>query len=124
MLKLEDYRLANGLRVSFINGEPCSFQSRGREEFPSFLTARGKIGLTDLRQFVESGETRLFLTQVGLLTYDELGEESRLFLSKKLAEALAAFSAGRLRPVSSAGTSASRGGARGENRENCGAESG
>ena len=82
--------LASGLQISFVNGEPCSFLSRGREEFPSYLAARGKIGLSDLRQFVESGETRLFLTQVGLLTYDELGEESRLFLTKKLAEALAA----------------------------------
>ncbi|HYS43993.1 MAG TPA: response regulator [Geobacteraceae bacterium] len=82
--------LANGLRISFINGEPFSFQSRGREDFPSFLVARGKIGLSDLRQFVESGDARLFLTQAGLLTYDELGEESRLFLSKKLTEALTA----------------------------------
>ena len=82
--------LATGLRISFIHGEPFSFQSRGREDFPSFLVSRGKIGLSDLRLFVESGEARLFLTQAGLLTYDDLGEESRLFLSKKFTEALAA----------------------------------
>lgn len=84
--------LANGPGISFINGEPCSFLSRGREEFPSYLAARGKIGLTDLRQFVESGEERLFLTQAGLLTYDELAEESRLFLVKTVTEALVANS--------------------------------
>jgi len=82
--------LTDGLKVAFLNGEPFSFSSRGREDFPSFLVARGKIGLSDLRLFVESGEERLFLTQVGLLTYDELTEESRLFLVKKLTEALEA----------------------------------
>ncbi|MCM2356911.1 MAG: response regulator [Geobacteraceae bacterium] len=79
--------------ISFINGEPFSFLSQGREDFPSFLVARGKIGLDDLRQFVASGEERLFFTRAGLLSHDELVEESRLFLAKKLTEALAAGSA-------------------------------
>lgn len=81
--------ITGGPLVSFINGEPFSFLSRSREEFPAFLLARGRIGSGDLRQFVESGEERIFLTQSGLLTYDELVEESRLFLVKSLMDALA-----------------------------------
>jgi CheY-like chemotaxis protein/tetratricopeptide (TPR) repeat protein len=79
-----------GLPISFINGEPVSFLSRGREDFPTFLAARGKIGLDDLRRFAASGEERLFFTQSGMLTYDDLTEESRLFLVKHLMEALSA----------------------------------
>lgn len=75
--------------ISFINGEPFSFLSRNREEFPAFLVAQGRIGLSDLRQFVDSGEERIFLTQTGLLTYEDLVEESRLFLMKSLTDALA-----------------------------------
>jgi tetratricopeptide (TPR) repeat protein len=76
--------------VCFINGEPFSFLSRNREEFPAYLVGRGKIGLSDLRHFVACGEERIFLTQTGLLTYEELQEESRLFLAKSLMDALAA----------------------------------
>lgn len=79
-----------GSPITFINGEPVSFLSRGREDFASFLAARGKIGLDELRRFVASGEERLFFTQSGILTYDELTEESRLFLVKKLIDALSA----------------------------------
>ncbi|HEY6871286.1 MAG TPA: response regulator [Geobacteraceae bacterium] len=82
--------IANAPPISFINGDPFAFQSRGREDFPSFLAARGKIGAGALRQFVESGEERLFFTQAGLLTYEELTEESRLFLRNTLTEAVAA----------------------------------
>ena len=93
--------IAGGPVVSFINGEPLSFVARGREDFPAFLAAKGKIGLSDIRHFAESGEERLFLTQTGLLTYDELVEESRLFLVKSLMDALelnspAEFTAGHL----------------------------
>jgi len=81
--------IAGGPPVSFINGEPFSFLSRNREEFPAFLVSRGKIGPADLRHFVDSGEERIFLTQAGLLTYEELVEESRLFLVKHLSDGLA-----------------------------------
>ncbi len=79
-----------GPLVCFINGEPFSFLSRKREDFPAYLVDRGKIGLSDLRHFVACGEERIFLTQTGLLTYEELLDESRLFLAKSLMDALAA----------------------------------
>lgn len=81
--------LPKGPPVSFFKGEPFSFQSRGRDEFPSFLIARGKIKTFDMSLLVESGEERLFITQTGLLGYQELVEESRLFLAKLLMDALA-----------------------------------
>ena len=80
--------ITGGPLISFINGEPLSFLSRNREDFPAFLVAKGKIGQSDLRHFVDSGEERIFLTQTGLLTYEELMEESRLFLVKSLMDAL------------------------------------
>ncbi|KAF0219466.1 MAG: response regulator [Geobacteraceae bacterium] len=81
--------LAKGPPVSFFKGEPFSFHSRGREEFPSFLVARSKIRAVDKNLIVEYGEDRLFITQAGLLGYHELMEESRLFLAKLLMDALA-----------------------------------
>jgi CheY-like chemotaxis protein/Flp pilus assembly protein TadD len=81
--------ITGGPLVSFINGEPFSFLSRNREDFPVFLAAKGKIGLDDVRHFTDSGEERLFLTQSGLLTYEELLEESRIFLVKSLMDAMA-----------------------------------
>jgi CheY-like chemotaxis protein len=81
--------IAGGPPVSFINGEPLSFLSRNREEFPAFLVSHGKIGPDDLRHFVDSGEERILLTQSGLLTYEELVEESRLFLVKSFMDGLA-----------------------------------
>ena len=76
--------------VSFLNGEPFSFFSRGREEFPAFLVARGEIGLGDLHHFVASGEDRLYFTKAGLLPYEDLVKYSRLFLTKTLTDALKA----------------------------------
>jgi DNA-binding response OmpR family regulator/tetratricopeptide (TPR) repeat protein len=81
--------ITGGPAVSFINGEPLSFPSRNRGEFPEFLVAQGKIGPDDHQQYLDSGEERIFLTQSGLLTYDELQEESRLFLVKSIMDALA-----------------------------------
>ncbi len=78
-----------GPPVSFVRGEPISFHSRGREDFPSFLVSRGKISTTEMKLFVESCEERLFFTQAGFLSYDDLVEESRLFLSKCLTDLLA-----------------------------------
>ena len=95
--------ISGGPSVSFINGEPFSFLTRSREEFPAFLAGRGKIAPDDVRQFVASDEERIFLTQTGLLTYEELMEESRIFLVKSLMDALsinapAEFTSGQPEP--------------------------
>ena len=87
--------LPGGLQISLLNGEAVSFGAKGRRDFPSYLVARGKIGLSMVREFVEADAERLFFTEAGLLTYDELAEESRLFLVKSLAEALATDSPAR-----------------------------
>ena len=81
--------LPHGTRVSFYHGEPISFLSRGNDAFATFLAARGKISRDDLQLFINSGEARLFLTQSGILTFEELVEESRLFISGKFVESLA-----------------------------------
>jgi CheY-like chemotaxis protein len=91
--------LPQGIQVCFIHGEPYSFVSRGKEEFPAFLVSRGKISADDLKLFVGNDEERLFFTQAGLLTYEDLVDESRLFLAETLMdslaeEAAAAFSEG------------------------------
>ncbi|HEY5975687.1 MAG TPA: response regulator [Geobacteraceae bacterium] len=80
--------IGRGEPVVFVKGEPFSFLSRGREEFTSFLLDKRKITRDDQQVFLESGEERLFLTQSGMLTYDELLEESQLFLTKRLTESL------------------------------------
>jgi DNA-binding response OmpR family regulator/tetratricopeptide (TPR) repeat protein len=82
--------LAEGSPVLFLTGEPITFQARGHEDFPAFLAAHGKIGQDDLRNFVASGEGRLYFTQVGVLSYEELIEESRLFIFHRLLKALEA----------------------------------
>jgi CheY-like chemotaxis protein/tetratricopeptide (TPR) repeat protein len=91
--------LPGGLPVVLHNGEPCSFISRGRVEFPSFLVDRGTITPAELREFVDADAGRIYFTETGLLTYDELTETSRLFLVQALTAALeanepAGFSAG------------------------------
>ncbi|HEX5774173.1 MAG TPA: response regulator, partial [Geomobilimonas sp.] len=77
-----------GSPVAFLKGEPISFMTQGKGDFRDHLVARGKITLADRKAFLAGGEERLFITQAGLLTYDELAEESRLFLTKKLVDAL------------------------------------
>ncbi len=77
-----------GLPVVMLKGEPVSFVSSGRDDFPAFLHGRGKISAADRQAFVTSKEERLFFTQAGLLNYDELAEESRHFLYKRLADGL------------------------------------
>ncbi len=74
--------------ITFIKGEPCSFVAQGRGDFPAFLAARGKIAAAEAKLFIDSGEERLFFTQAGLLAYDELVEESRLFLTKTIVDSL------------------------------------
>jgi CheY-like chemotaxis protein/curved DNA-binding protein CbpA len=78
----------DGAPVVFLRGEPVSFVSRGRDEFPAYLHSQGKIAPNDRQTFVAAKEERLFFTQAGLLTYDELTEESRNFLYKRLANGL------------------------------------
>ncbi len=81
-------RIGDGSPVVFLNGEPVSFLARGAGDFPEFLVAKGKISREDKRLFLESGEDRLFFTQAGLLSYDDLIHESRLFIARRLTEAL------------------------------------
>lgn len=80
----------NGSPIAFLNGHPFTFISKGRSDFPAFLLTKGKISRENARHFVSANEDRLFFTQAGLLTYDELKEESRLFLMKRLTEVMAA----------------------------------
>jgi CheY-like chemotaxis protein/tetratricopeptide (TPR) repeat protein len=80
--------IGSGAEVAFVRGEPFSLLSRGKEDFHSFLVNRGSIAPEDGRLFSENGEGRLFLCQAGILPYDELVEESRLFLAKLLTDSL------------------------------------
>lgn len=77
--------LAGGTRIAFVNGEPVSFSS---DDFIPYLLSSGHLGSADLEQFRQQGWGRLQLTEAGLLSYDELLEQSRLFLSKQLTEAI------------------------------------
>lgn len=74
--------------IVLLNGEPLTFVSRGRKDFPAFLATRGKLPKERAGILSESGEERLFLTRTGLLTYDDLVEESRQFLTRLLAATL------------------------------------
>ena len=78
-------QLAPGTSVSFLQGEPVSFSS---DEFLPFLLSTGHLGPDDLRQYHPRGSGRLQLSEAGLLSYDELLEQSRLFLSKRLSESI------------------------------------
>ena len=80
--------LPQGSPVAFLKGEPVSFLTRKSSDFPDYLVTRGKITPGDRKTFLAGGEERILLTQAGLLTYDELVEESRHFLTKKLTDAL------------------------------------
>lgn len=89
----------DGSPVAFLQGEPVTFLARGRVDFPAFLAARGKLAPDELEGFAAHGSDRLFLTEAGYLTYEDLVEESRLFLfhhlMKRLEEgAQADFTAG------------------------------
>ena len=78
-------QLSGGTRIGFLQGEPVSFCS---DEFLPFLLSTGHLGPADLAEFHPRGSLRLQLVQAGLLSYDELIEQSRLFLSKRLSEAI------------------------------------
>ncbi len=75
--------------ISFIKGEPSSFLARKKPDFPEFLLAKGKITRDDAKAFIESCEEKIFFTETGLLTFDELQSESQLYLSKLLLDHLA-----------------------------------
>jgi Tetratricopeptide repeat len=82
-----------------LNGEPCSFISRGKTEFPTFIVDRGIITPANQREFAAADRGRIYFTEAGLLTYEELAETSRIFLMQALLTALEAnepakFSAG------------------------------
>ena len=77
--------LPTGTSISFLQGEPVSFCSDG---FLPFLLAAGQLAPADLAQFHPHGSSRLQLTEAGLLSLDALIEQSSLFLTKCLSEAL------------------------------------
>jgi len=74
-----------GTRIALLQGEPVSFSS---DRFIPFLLSRGHLRPADLEQYHPEGSGRLRLTEAGLLSYEELFEQSRLFLSKELTEAM------------------------------------
>ena len=77
--------LSCGTRICFVQGEPVSFAS---DAFLPFLLSTGHLRPAELQQYLPPGSDRLRLTEAGLLSYDELIEQSRLFLSKRLTEAI------------------------------------
>jgi DNA-binding response OmpR family regulator/tetratricopeptide (TPR) repeat protein len=77
-------QLSSGTRISLLQGEPVSFSS---DEFIPFLLSTGHLGPADLADYFPQGSGRLQLTEAGLLSYDELLDQSRLFLSKRISEA-------------------------------------
>jgi len=83
-------RIGDGSPLVFLKGEPVSFLARGRGDFPDFLVAKGKISREEKQLFLESGEERLYFTQAGLLSYDDLIHESQLFIARRLVESLSA----------------------------------
>ncbi len=74
--------------VAFVKGEPSSFLARGRTDFADFLLAKGKINREDRQTFLEGNGERIFFTEAGILTFDELQSESQLFLTKLLLDHL------------------------------------
>lgn len=81
-------QIGAGSPVAFVKGEPAAFLARNRSDFPDFLLAKGKIGPEDKKIFLESGAERIFFTEAGMLSLEELQVESQLFVAKRLLEAL------------------------------------
>lgn len=88
----------DGSPVVFRQGEPVSILTKGKGDFHAFLAARGKLHQDDLPDLTASGGGRLFLTEAGYLTYEELVEESRHFLVHRLTTALAVTAPARFIP--------------------------
>ena len=74
--------------VSFVKGEPSSFLAREKSDFAEFLLAKGVISRDDMALFLESRGERIFFTEAGILTFDELQSESHLYLMKLLLDHL------------------------------------
>lgn len=74
--------------VSFVKGEPASFLTRGKSDFAGFLRSKGKITADEMRSFLDCNSDRLFFTEAGLLSLEELQNESGLYLAKLLLENL------------------------------------
>jgi CheY-like chemotaxis protein/tetratricopeptide (TPR) repeat protein len=81
-------QIGAGSPVAVMNGEPAGFLARGNSDFPDYLLARGKISRDEKQLFLESGADRLFFTEAGILSYDDLLSESQQFLGKRLMEDL------------------------------------
>jgi DNA-binding response OmpR family regulator/tetratricopeptide (TPR) repeat protein len=79
--------LSGGTRVTLLKGEPVSFVSG---EFIPFLLATGHLAASDVETYLPHGASRLQLTEAGLMSYEELIEQSRLYLFKRLSEAIEA----------------------------------
>jgi len=77
--------LSPATRISFLQGDPVSFCS---EEFVPFLLSNGNLDPADLLQFLPHGSSRLQFVEAGLLSLDELLEQSRRFLTLRLIEAV------------------------------------
>jgi CheY-like chemotaxis protein/tetratricopeptide (TPR) repeat protein len=80
--------LGDGSPIAFLRGEPITFQSAGRGDFLSFLRGRSRLNSGDETKWSLLGKDRLQITRAGLLTLEELMEESRAFLSRLLLDAL------------------------------------
>lgn len=80
--------VAHRAPICFIKGEPVSFVAKGRDEFTSYLASKGQISRDEIYQFAASGAERLQLTLSGLMTFDDLQEESRQFLTREILDAL------------------------------------
>jgi hypothetical protein len=74
--------------IAFSKGEPSSFLTRGKPDFAGFLRAKGKISDEDVGSFIDSNGDRLFFTEAGILTFDDLQHESQLYLVKLLIDNL------------------------------------
>lgn len=83
LLKIGDFS-----PVSFVKGEPASFLAKGKSDFAESLLIKGKISRNDLTVFLESKGERIFFTEAGMLTLDELQSESHLYLMKLLLDHL------------------------------------
>lgn len=74
--------------VAFVTGEPASFCARGKPDFAEYLLAKGKISRADLTAFIDSNAGRLFFTEAGLLSFDDLQSEAQHYLLKLLCDNL------------------------------------
>ena len=77
--------LPGGSRVVLLGGEPACFSS---PRFLPFLISGGALSRSDLEQYPTRAPGRVPLVEAGLLSYEELLDQSRLFLSQCLTDAV------------------------------------